>query len=247
MSDYARSLDEEALAVVLQGHATAHGVPGAALGILRRGDSVAAYCGVEDVRTASPVTPSTRFGIGLLTKSMVASALAVLDAERQLSLDDPVAAHVPELRRCRWAKAGTLRALMANWSPHPTLCRRVPFPFPVWGFAYHPSRPVTRRSAVPETCGSQIRSQSDALRRLCLEAWQTLRPFLTLCGLSFLAVRGPPALQCKAADPEFITHEPTLKDGSSRPNPRTTGLADAARLAGRRGPSGSFRVWTPGL
>ena len=74
-------MGEGALAVLLQGHATAHGVPGAALGVLRRGELVTAYCGVADVRAASPVTPTTRFGIGSITKSMVASALAVLDAE----------------------------------------------------------------------------------------------------------------------------------------------------------------------
>ena len=87
--------------------------------MLRHGEPVAAYCGVTDVRTASPVTPSSRFGIGSLTKSMVASALAVLDAERQLSIDDPVATHVPELRRCAWAETATLRDLLANRSPIP--------------------------------------------------------------------------------------------------------------------------------
>lgn len=96
-----------------------HGVPGAALGVLRHGKTTAVYCGVVDVRTSSPVTPSTRFGIGSLTKSMVASALAVLDADGQLTLDDPVASHVPELERCRWAETATLRDLMANRSPIP--------------------------------------------------------------------------------------------------------------------------------
>ena len=65
------------------------------------------------------MTPSTRFGIGSLTKSMVASVLAVLEAEHRVSLDDPVAAHVPELRRCEWARSATLRDLMANRSPVP--------------------------------------------------------------------------------------------------------------------------------
>jgi len=97
----------------------AQGVPGAAVGVLRHGQRVAAYCGVADLRTASPVTASTRFGIGSLTKLMVASALAVLDAEHQLSLDDQVASRVPELRRCPWAQTATLRDLLANRSPVP--------------------------------------------------------------------------------------------------------------------------------
>ncbi len=87
--------------------------------MLRHGEPVAAYVGVADMRTASPVTASTRFGIGSLTKTMVASALAVLDAEHQLSLDDPVAIHVPELRPCPWAESATLRDFMANRSPVP--------------------------------------------------------------------------------------------------------------------------------
>ena len=65
------------------------------------------------------MTASTRFGIGSLTKSMVASALVVLGAEHRLSLDDRVAAHVPELRRCSWAETATLRDLLANRSPVP--------------------------------------------------------------------------------------------------------------------------------
>ena len=112
-------MDEGALAVILQRHSTAHRVPGAALGLLRHGEPVAAYCGVADVRTPSPVTASTRFAIGSLTKTMVASALAVLDVEHRLSLDDSVASRVPELRLCRWAETATLRDLMANQSPVP--------------------------------------------------------------------------------------------------------------------------------
>jgi len=118
-SHYAQFVDRGALAVLLQRHVTAQGVPGAALGVLLHGEPVAAYCGVADVRTASPVTPSTRFAIGSLTKSMSASALAALDAEHRLSLDDPVASHVPELRRSPWAETATVRDLLANRSPVP--------------------------------------------------------------------------------------------------------------------------------
>ena len=109
-------VDEGALATLLRRHATAQGVPGAAVGLLRQGEGVAAYHGVEDVRTATPVTPATRFGIGSVTKSMVASAIAVLGAEGQLSLDDPVASRVPELGRCSWAQTATVRDLLANRS-----------------------------------------------------------------------------------------------------------------------------------
>lgn len=94
-------------------------MPGAALGVLRQGEPATAYFGFADVRTEAPVTASTRFGIGSLTKTMVASAVAVLDAQHHLCLDDPVASHVPELRGNGWADSSTVRDLLANRSPVP--------------------------------------------------------------------------------------------------------------------------------
>ena len=93
-----------------------HSVPGAALGVLRDGAATAAYHGVADVRTGNPVTAQTRFSVGSLTKSMVATALARLAEEGRLSLDDRVAGHVPELRGSSWAERATLRDLLANRS-----------------------------------------------------------------------------------------------------------------------------------
>jgi CubicO group peptidase (beta-lactamase class C family) len=94
-------------------------VPGAALGVLRRGAATTAHCGVEDVTTGDPVTPETRFAIGSLGKSMVATAVARLAAEGRLGLEDPVAAHVPELRRVEWAQRASVRDFMANRSQLP--------------------------------------------------------------------------------------------------------------------------------
>lgn len=112
-------MGEGPLTDLLRRHAGAQGVPGAALGVLRHGEPATAYWGMGDVRTATPVTASTQFGIGSLTKSMVASALAVLAAEHRLSLDDPVASHVPELQGCPWAVTATLRDVMGNRSRVP--------------------------------------------------------------------------------------------------------------------------------
>jgi CubicO group peptidase (beta-lactamase class C family) len=50
---------------------------------------------------------------------MVATVIARLADGGQLSLDDPVAAHVPELRGSGWAQAATLRDLLANRSGLP--------------------------------------------------------------------------------------------------------------------------------
>ena len=70
-----------------------------------------AYCGLEDVTRGDPVTPDTRFAIGSLGKSMVATAVALLAAEGRLGVEDPVAAHVPELHGAGWAQRATVRDL----------------------------------------------------------------------------------------------------------------------------------------
>jgi CubicO group peptidase (beta-lactamase class C family) len=94
-------------------------VPGAAIGVLREGTATAAYYGVTDVRTGRPVTSQTRFSVGSLTKSMVATVIFRLVEAGRLSLGDPVAAHVRELRGTGWAERATLRDLLANRSGLP--------------------------------------------------------------------------------------------------------------------------------
>ena len=94
-------------------------MPGAAIGILQEGAVTTAYCGVADVRTGELVTPETLFSVGSLTKSMVATVIARLAEAGRLSLNDPVAAHVPELQGAGWAQGATLRDLLANRSGLP--------------------------------------------------------------------------------------------------------------------------------
>jgi CubicO group peptidase (beta-lactamase class C family) len=104
------------LADLLRQHALRNSVPGAAIGILRRAAVTTACYGVEDVSTGEPITPGTLFGLGSLTKSMVATVIARFAEAALLSMDDPVAAHVPELRQSEWAQSATLRDLLANRS-----------------------------------------------------------------------------------------------------------------------------------
>jgi CubicO group peptidase (beta-lactamase class C family) len=107
---------EEDLAALLREHAVRHSVPGAAIGVLREAAATTACYGVADIRTGEPVTPRTRFSAGSLTKSMVATAICGLADAGRLSLDDPVTAHVPELRASDWAGRAALRDLLANRS-----------------------------------------------------------------------------------------------------------------------------------
>lgn len=112
-------MGEAELTGLLARHAARHGVPGAAIGLLDAGETTTAYLGVSDIGTAEPVTADTAFRVGSVTKSMVASAIAVLADECLLDLDDPAAARVPEVRACGWAERCTLRDLMANRSGIP--------------------------------------------------------------------------------------------------------------------------------
>jgi len=112
-------VNEGDLTALLRQHASTYSVPGAAIGILREGTATFAYYGVADVRTGEPVTAETRFSPGSLTKSMVATVIAGLAAADRLSLNDPVAAHVPELRGKGWAERVSLRDLLANRSGLP--------------------------------------------------------------------------------------------------------------------------------
>jgi CubicO group peptidase (beta-lactamase class C family) len=110
---------EQDLADLLREHATAHRVPGAAIGVLRDGVQMVAWYGVANTRTGAPVTATSRFGVGSLTKSMVATVVARLAEDGRLSLDDPVVAYVRELRGATWAERATVSDLLANRSGLP--------------------------------------------------------------------------------------------------------------------------------
>ena len=112
-------MNEADLTDLLRHHASRHSVPGAAIGILREGAVTTAYCGMADVTSGESVTAETQFSAGSLTKSMVATVIARLAEAGRLSLDDPVATHVPELRGSVWAEGATLRDLLANRSGLP--------------------------------------------------------------------------------------------------------------------------------
>jgi CubicO group peptidase (beta-lactamase class C family) len=121
-------VNEAELAGLLREHASTHGVPGAAIAVLREGAELSAFHGLADTRTAEPVTAESRFAVGSLTKSMVATVVARLAQDRRLSLDDSVAAHVSELRSSRWAQRATVRDLLGNRSGLP-LRNRLEFDF----------------------------------------------------------------------------------------------------------------------
>src|ERR671930_542066 len=109
-------MTEQELADLLREHASRHGVPGAAVGVLRDGEETLASYGIADARTGATVTSESLFAVGSLTKSMVATVVVRLAEVGRLSLDDPVGAHVPELRGTTWAERASVHDLLANRS-----------------------------------------------------------------------------------------------------------------------------------
>ncbi|MDR6865707.1 dipeptidyl aminopeptidase/acylaminoacyl peptidase/CubicO group peptidase (beta-lactamase class C family) [Microbacterium resistens] len=79
--------------------ATAHGVPGASLGILRLGEDPSyAHHGVLNVRTGVETTADSLFQIGSITKVWTATAAMRLVDEGRLALDTPVVEYLPGFR-----------------------------------------------------------------------------------------------------------------------------------------------------
>jgi CubicO group peptidase (beta-lactamase class C family) len=107
-------LDE--LADLVRDRAAALGVPGAAVGLVWEGREHHVTTGVASVDAPAPVTPDTEFMIGSTTKTVTATALMSLVERGDVSLDDPVTAHLPDLALADPAAAEvlTLRHLLTH-------------------------------------------------------------------------------------------------------------------------------------
>lgn len=103
--------------------ATAHRVPGAALGILHVDDTgndevVEVAHGVSSLATGVPVTTDTAFQLGSITKVWTATLVMQLVDEGRLDLDAPVTRVLPELRLSdpSLAETVTVRHLLTHTS-----------------------------------------------------------------------------------------------------------------------------------
>ena len=72
--------------------------PGCALGIVKDGELIykRGY-GSASIEYAIPITPTTRFNAGSISKQFTATAIALLAQQRKLSLDDNVRKYIAEL------------------------------------------------------------------------------------------------------------------------------------------------------
>ena len=89
--------------------------PGCALGVMRGGAVVYTKgYGAANLEYDVPVTPSSVFHVASVSKQFTAAAVALLEADGKLSLDDDVRTHVPEVPD--FGKTITLRHLAHHTS-----------------------------------------------------------------------------------------------------------------------------------
>ncbi|CAM5700577.1 MULTISPECIES: serine hydrolase domain-containing protein [Streptomyces] len=77
--------------------ARTHRVPGAQLALDTGTDLIAVHTGTADVTAGSPFTEDTAVPLGSLTKPCTAALVMLLADDGDLDLDEPAAAHLPEL------------------------------------------------------------------------------------------------------------------------------------------------------
>ena len=103
---------------IVVGYLEENAVPGAVVAVIDGGEvaHVLEY-GLADVELAVPVTDSTVFEIGSISKQFLAAAVMMLVEEGQLGLDDPVHPHLPDLPSA-WLGV-TVRQLLTHTSGIP--------------------------------------------------------------------------------------------------------------------------------
>ncbi|MHB1225394.1 MAG: serine hydrolase domain-containing protein, partial [Gemmatimonadaceae bacterium] len=106
---------------LMRGFAERSHVPGIAYGIIVDGRLVhSGTVGYRDVAARAPVDSATVFRIASMTKSFTAVAILQLRDAGQLSLDDPVERHVPELAALRYPTADSPRITIRHLLTHST-------------------------------------------------------------------------------------------------------------------------------
>ena len=75
-----------------------HGVPGAAIAVLKDGEIIDAAAGVLSTSTMVPTTPDSVFQVGSITKVWTATLVMQLVDEGMLDLDAPIRRYLPEFR-----------------------------------------------------------------------------------------------------------------------------------------------------
>ena len=133
-------------------------VPGAALALIKDGNIVLEKgYGFRDLETHDPVTTTTLFNIGSISKSFTALGIAQLVDQHQVELDAPVIRYIPDLRLSdpQAAQAVTLRQLLSHTSGLPADER------------WPPQVPPTREGIVGEFASMPITAQPGTRFQYC--------------------------------------------------------------------------------
>jgi CubicO group peptidase (beta-lactamase class C family) len=94
-------------------------VPGAAWGIVIDGELAhSGSTGFREIESKAPITADTVFRIASMTKSFTAMAILSLRDDGKLSLDDPAAQYVPELRGLTYPTADSPRITIRHLLTH---------------------------------------------------------------------------------------------------------------------------------
>jgi CubicO group peptidase (beta-lactamase class C family) len=95
-------IDTAVIDSIIRRHVAEKRITGVSVGIMQHGTIVFARgYGKAELETGRPVTASTMFAIGSVTKQFTCSALLMLQEEGKLSLNDPVARYFPQLTRAK--------------------------------------------------------------------------------------------------------------------------------------------------
>jgi CubicO group peptidase (beta-lactamase class C family) len=113
-----RSLDflDPRLKAICAAYLQAAGTPGASVAIVAGDRGYHHAYGVKSLRTGEPMTAATAVNIGSCSKAFVSATLASMVADKLVSWDDKISAHVPEFQLYDPAvtQQVTLRDLCAN-------------------------------------------------------------------------------------------------------------------------------------
>ncbi len=94
--------------------------PGLAV-LIAKGDSIlfTKGYGIADIQTREPITPSTLFNLGSISKTFVANAILILQQEGKLSVEDSLAKYFPYFKNQSIARRIRIKHLLTHTSGLP--------------------------------------------------------------------------------------------------------------------------------
>lgn len=93
----------ERVQAIISSELEARRIPGAAVAVVRAGEPTWSRAfGIANIETGEPFTPTTPFTIQSVTKTFVGTSIMQLHEQGLLSVDDPVAKHLPGVVQNEW-------------------------------------------------------------------------------------------------------------------------------------------------